>query len=29
MSDTVKYEQECAVATITLHRPESMNSFND
>ena len=29
MSDTVKYEQEGAVAVITLHRPESMNSFND
>jgi 2-(1,2-epoxy-1,2-dihydrophenyl)acetyl-CoA isomerase len=29
LSDTVKYEQEGAVAVITLHRPESMNSFNE
>jgi 2-(1,2-epoxy-1,2-dihydrophenyl)acetyl-CoA isomerase len=28
LSDIVKYEQEGAVAVITLHRPESMNSFN-
>lgn len=28
MSDTVKYEQLDAVAVITLHRPEAMNSFN-
>ena len=28
MSDIVKYEQNDAVAVITLHRPESMNSFN-
>jgi 2-(1,2-epoxy-1,2-dihydrophenyl)acetyl-CoA isomerase len=28
MSDIVKYEQHDAVAVITLHRPEAMNSFN-
>ena len=28
MNDTVKYEQHDAVAVITLHRPEAMNSFN-
>jgi len=28
VSDIVKYEQHDAVAVITLHRPESMNSFN-
>ena len=28
MSEIVKYEQHEAVAVITLHRPESMNSFN-
>ena len=28
MSDIVKYEQLDAVAVITLHRPEAMNSFN-
>ena len=28
MSEIVKYEQSDAVAVITLHRPESMNSFN-
>lgn len=28
MSDIVKYEQQAAVAVITLHRPEAMNSFN-
>jgi len=28
MSDIVKYEQQGAVAIITLHRPDSMNSFN-
>lgn len=28
MSEIVKYEQHAAVAVITLHRPESMNSFN-
>lgn len=28
MSDIVKYEQQDAVAVITLHRPEAMNSFN-
>ncbi len=28
MSDIVKYEQRDAVAIITLHRPDSMNSFN-
>ena len=26
--ETVKYRQEAAVALITLHRPESMNAFN-
>ena len=28
MSDIVKYEQKDAVAVITLHRPDAMNSFN-
>ena len=28
MSEIVKYEQHDAVAVITMHRPESMNSFN-
>lgn len=28
MSDIVRYEQFDAVAVITLHRPEAMNSFN-
>jgi len=28
MSEIVKYEQHDAVAVITLHRPEAMNSFN-
>ncbi len=28
MDDIVKYEQTDAVAVITLHRPEAMNSFN-
>jgi len=28
VSDIVKYEQQAAVAIITLHRPEAMNSFN-
>ena len=28
MSDIVKYNQQDAVAIITLHRPDSMNSFN-
>ena len=28
MSDIVKYEQRDAVAVITLHRPDAMNSFN-
>jgi 2-(1,2-epoxy-1,2-dihydrophenyl)acetyl-CoA isomerase len=28
MSDIVKYEQQAAIAIITLNRPESMNSFN-
>ena len=28
MSEIVKYEHHEAVAVITLHRPESMNSFN-
>ena len=28
VSDIVKYEQQDAVAIITLHRPDSMNSFN-
>jgi len=28
MSDIVKYQQHDAVAVITLHRPEAMNSFN-
>ncbi len=28
MSDIVKYEQQEAVAIITLHRPDAMNSFN-
>lgn len=28
MSEIVKYEQQDAVAIITLHRPESMNSFD-
>ncbi len=28
MSDIVKYEQQDAVAIITLHRPDAMNSFN-
>lgn len=28
MSDIVKYDLHDAVAVITLHRPESMNSFN-
>jgi 2-(1,2-epoxy-1,2-dihydrophenyl)acetyl-CoA isomerase len=28
VSDIVKYEQQAAVAVITLHRPEAMNSFN-
>ena len=28
MSDIVKYEQQSAVAVITLHRPEAMNAFN-
>jgi 2-(1,2-epoxy-1,2-dihydrophenyl)acetyl-CoA isomerase len=26
--DTVRYKQEDAVAVITIHRPEAMNSFN-
>ncbi|MGB5628555.1 MAG: enoyl-CoA hydratase/isomerase family protein, partial [Woeseiaceae bacterium] len=28
MSDLIKYERRDAVAVITLHRPEAMNSFN-
>ena len=28
MSDIIKYDRHDAVAVITLHRPESMNSFN-
>jgi 2-(1,2-epoxy-1,2-dihydrophenyl)acetyl-CoA isomerase len=28
MSDIVKYKQQDAVAIITLHRPDAMNSFN-
>jgi len=28
VSDIVKYEQQDAVAVITLHRPDAMNSFN-
>jgi enoyl-CoA hydratase/carnithine racemase len=28
VSEIVKYEQRDAVAVITMHRPESMNSFN-
>jgi 2-(1,2-epoxy-1,2-dihydrophenyl)acetyl-CoA isomerase len=28
MSDIVKYQQQDAVAVITLHRPDAMNSFN-
>ena len=28
MSDIIKYDMHDAVAVITLHRPESMNSFN-
>jgi 2-(1,2-epoxy-1,2-dihydrophenyl)acetyl-CoA isomerase len=28
MSDIVKYEQQDAVAVITLHRPDAMNSFD-
>lgn len=28
MSDIVRYEQRGAVAIITLHRPDAMNSFN-
>ncbi len=28
MSDLIKYERHDAVAVITLHRPEAMNSFN-
>lgn len=28
MSDIVKYDQQDAVAIITLHRPDAMNSFN-
>jgi len=28
MSDIVKYEQQDAIAIITLHRPDAMNSFN-
>lgn len=28
MSDVIKYELHDAVAVITLHRPEAMNSFN-
>lgn len=28
MSDIVKYEQQDAVAIITLHRPDAMNSFD-
>jgi 2-(1,2-epoxy-1,2-dihydrophenyl)acetyl-CoA isomerase len=28
LSDILKYERRDAVAVITLHRPESMNSFN-
>jgi 2-(1,2-epoxy-1,2-dihydrophenyl)acetyl-CoA isomerase len=28
VSDIVRYEQQGAVAVITLHRPEAMNSFN-
>jgi 2-(1,2-epoxy-1,2-dihydrophenyl)acetyl-CoA isomerase len=28
MSEIVKYEQQGAVAVITLHRPDAMNSFN-
>ena len=28
MSEIVKYSQEGAVAVITLHRPDAMNSFN-
>ena len=28
MSDIIKYEQHATVAVITLHRPDSMNSFN-
>jgi 2-(1,2-epoxy-1,2-dihydrophenyl)acetyl-CoA isomerase len=28
MSDTVRYEQDGAVATITLNRPEALNSMN-
>jgi 2-(1,2-epoxy-1,2-dihydrophenyl)acetyl-CoA isomerase len=29
MSDIVKYEQQDAVAVITLHRPDNMNAFTD
>lgn len=28
MSEIVKYEQRDAIAVVTMHRPESMNSFN-
>lgn len=28
MTDTVLYETESAVATITLNRPDSLNSFD-
>jgi 2-(1,2-epoxy-1,2-dihydrophenyl)acetyl-CoA isomerase len=28
VSDTIKYDQQDAVAVITLHRPDAMNSFN-
>ena len=28
MSDIVRYEQQGAVAVITLNRPDAMNSFN-
>ena len=28
MSDIVRYEQDGAVAVITLHRPDAMNSFH-
>ncbi len=27
--ETVKYAQDDAVAVITIHRPDAMNSFND
>ena len=27
--ETVKYERDGAVAIITIHRPDAMNSFNE